>query len=260
MFWASSYGAQDDQDFLNKARWITEEYGKEFRADIASMMKKYVTEDVAPAIQKWIVEEYSNKVNEWAENELVTNIKKWVSEDYSESLEKWITEEYSKTVNNWLNEEFGKEIQRWVVEDYSPVLEKWCTEELAGSMLNESRETKLSNIDSILRMVEENQDRKPAYQSRLVNEAVLDTDEPMFVKKMPTDCVAKWSNASDDVKESIRRRAKLYNLTTESAIERFWNSIDFNAVAPAKSIYEGLDDVKDRNEQSLRLELRRFRR
>lgn len=26
VFWASSYGAQDDQDFLNKARWITEEY------------------------------------------------------------------------------------------------------------------------------------------------------------------------------------------------------------------------------------------
>ncbi len=26
VFWASSYGAQDDQVFLNKARWITEEY------------------------------------------------------------------------------------------------------------------------------------------------------------------------------------------------------------------------------------------
>ena len=26
MFWASTYGAPDDQDFLNRARWITEEY------------------------------------------------------------------------------------------------------------------------------------------------------------------------------------------------------------------------------------------
>ena len=28
VFWASSYGAPDDQDFLNKKRWITEEYDR----------------------------------------------------------------------------------------------------------------------------------------------------------------------------------------------------------------------------------------
>ena len=26
IFWASTYGAPDDQDFLNRARWISEEY------------------------------------------------------------------------------------------------------------------------------------------------------------------------------------------------------------------------------------------
>ena len=26
IFWASTYGAPDDEDFLNRKRWITEEY------------------------------------------------------------------------------------------------------------------------------------------------------------------------------------------------------------------------------------------
>ncbi|MBQ1573564.1 MAG: hypothetical protein IIZ78_20770 [Clostridiales bacterium] len=260
----SSRSQFDVQGFANSIQsWITEEYAPElvnaWKSEIAKNVESWMLDECAPAIQEWISNEYSEKVNEWATTELTGEIKKYVNEDYSNALQKWICEEYSQTVNNWVNEELGKGIQKWIVEEYSPVVEKWATEELAANMVSESREQKLSNIDSILRMVEENQNNKPTYAARVINEDAVESDEPMFVKKMPAECVAKWNNASDDVKESIRRRAKMYNLTNEGAIDRFWSNIDFNAITPATSIYEGLDEIADKNEQALRLQLRKFR-
>ena len=85
------------------------------------------------------------------------------------------------------------------------------------------------------------------------------TDEPMFIQNMPADARAKWNMASDGVKESITRRAKLYNFTNEGAIDRFWSNIDFNEVKPINNIYEGLETVTDERERNIRQSLRSWR-
>lgn len=241
--------------FVNEAAdkiegWITNEY--------SAKVNEWVCNEVADGIQKWVTEEYSPKLQQWITEEYSGELQNWLTEEYSETLQNWIVEEYSGKVGEWINEEFGKSIKGWFVNECAPVIEKWTVEEFAGKV-NESRESKLDTIDSILKIVESNTGNKPQYKSRMTINENANDDEPMFVKQMPADCVAKWNNASEDVKESIRRRAKIYNLTNEAAIEKFWNNIEWNTIAPAKSIYEGLDEIQDKNEQALRLQLRRFR-
>ena len=70
----------------------------------------------------------------------------------------------------------------------------------------------------------------------------------------------KWEMASEGVKESITRRAKLYNFTNEGAIERFWANIDFAEVKPINNnINEGLELVADERERGIRQQLRSWR-
>ena len=76
---------------------------------------------------------------------------------------------------------------------------------------------------------------------------------------MPAEKRVKWDMASNEVKESIYRRAKLYNFVNESAIERFWENINFEEVKPAKSIYEGLENIEDSREMKIRQDFRRWR-
>jgi hypothetical protein len=67
--------------------------------------------------------------------------------------------------------------------------------------------------------------------------------------------------ASEGVKESITRRAKLYNFTNEGAIDRFWANIDFNEVKSinTSNINEGLEVIADERERSVRAQLRSWR-
>jgi hypothetical protein len=73
---------------------------------------------------------------------------------------------------------------------------------------------------------------------------------------MPMEARVKWDLATDEVKESITRRAKLYNFTNEGSIERFWNNINFDEVKPVRSIYEGLENIEDEYERQIRAKLR----
>lgn len=61
------------------------------------------------------------------------------------------------------------------------------------------------------------------------------------------------------MKESINRRAKLYNFSNEGSIQRFWESIDFEAVPQVKNIYEGLDQISDERERAIRASFRSWR-
>ena len=65
--------------------------------------------------------------------------------------------------------------------------------------------------------------------------------------------------ADEGIKESIMRRARLYNFTNEGAIDRFWNNINFNEVVPVKNVYEGLEAVEDEKERAIRASIRSWR-
>ena len=82
------------------------------------------------------------------------------------------------------------------------------------------------------------------------------------VKKTETELyneILGYAEASDEVKESIQRRAKIYDFTCEGAIEKFWESINFDEIKPAQSIYEGLENVIDERERNIRAQFRSWR-
>jgi hypothetical protein len=101
---------------------------------------------------------------------------------------------------------------------------------------------------------------KPTYSRKsLITE---NANEPLFVQQMPAEMRVKWDLASNDVKESITRRARLYNFTNEGAVQRFWENINLDNIQPSKNIYEGLENIHDEYERQIRMKLRnsRFRK
>ena len=240
---------------------------------------------LADSIQKWIVEEYSQSVQAWImeefapeqEQTILENIKDEVIEEavdaskemfveeFADKIQNWVVEEFAPEVQNWVVEEFSPGIQNWIINEYAPETEKWMNESFAetmkeqmSSMISESKKNSLSSIDETLKVLESIEATKPTYSRKaLITENA--TDEPMFIQNMPAEARAKWNMASEGVKESITRRAKLYNFTNEGAIDRFWSNIDFNEVKPINNIYEGLETVIDERERNIRQSLRSWR-
>jgi hypothetical protein len=222
-------------------KWITEVYQPEV-VDV-------VTETIAPAFQKWIIEEYS------------PNVEGWLVEHFAPKVEKWITEEYSGELQNWIVNEFAPEVQNWIVEEYSDGLQGWINEQLKpeiGKMISESKKTSLDSIDKTLEMLESTMPAKPVYSRKQVVTEGL--EEPVYIQKMPDEARVKFNLLNEDAKEMIRRRASLRDLSTDEQIQNFWESIDFDKVAPAKPVTEGLSSIPDDYERQLRKSIRGWRK
>jgi hypothetical protein len=234
-------------------------------------------EKLANGIQKWIVEEYSPEVQNWITEEYQENlleesldqVKNYVKESLAPSIEKWIVEEYSPEVEKWTTTEFAQGIQQWIIEEYAPEVENWITESYGeqvtnkineaietkvSQMIKESKNDRLQSIKDTLTMLESMEPSKPVYKRTLVNE-----DAPKYIVDMPEDVRVKYNMASQEVKESIARRAKLYNFVNEGAVEAFWKNIDFENIKPSKSIYEGLNNITNERERNIRASFRRNR-
>ena len=113
-------------------------------------------------------------------------------------------------------------------------------------------------IDSILEMLENKQVQKPVYgrKANMINE---NANAPKYIAEMPAEARVKYDLASQDIKESIDRKAKLYDWSKENAIENFWESIDFNAKPNVNNVMEGLDKITDERERAIRESIRRWR-
>ena len=218
--------------------WITEEYEIELTEalteSIMSDVKGYIKESLAPSIQKWIVEEFAPE------------IEKWVVEEYSPEIEKWCTTEFARGIEKWIVEEYAPEIENWITESYGKELENRINESIQAS-----KTSKMDSIKEVLNVLENlDTPSKPVY-SRKVNE-----DAPKYIQEMPEAIRVKYNMASQEVKESIARRAKLYNFLNEGAVETFWNSIDFENIKPSQNLYEGLNNIADEKERNIRRQLR----
>lgn len=240
--------------------------------EFADKVQAWIVEEYSPVIQKWIVEEYSPEVENWIEEEFREDIVKeavhaanehFINEN-ANKIQDWILNEYSPVVENWCKNELASGIQKWVVEEYSSEVENWVSESYntkVQNQINESIESNKRNnltaIDETLKVLESIEASKPNYNSKAM--IVENIDEPKFIQEMPATKRVKWDMASQEVKESIMRRAKLYNFVNEGAIERFWNNINFEEVKPVKSIYEGLQTIEDEQERAIRASLRSWR-
>jgi hypothetical protein len=245
---------------------------------------------LADSIQKWIVEEYSPMVQDWVteefapehEQEIVESIKSDVVEEsveaskemfieeFADKIQDWVTEEFAPEVQNWCVESFAPGIQDWILNEYAPETEKWMNEnfmetvkskitEMVTEMVAESKKNSLNSIDETLKVLESLEATKPTYSRKAIITENAD-EEPMYIREMPADSRVKWEMANEGVKESINRRAKLYNFNNEGAIERFWANIDFNDIKPISgNINEGLENIVDERERNIRQSLRSWR-
>lgn len=273
---------QDKFEALEQRIASLEEENKDLRAQLEVADENQVDiEKLANSIQSWIVEEYSPEVQNWILNEakdeisqpidmkkLADGIQKWILEDYSSTVQQWITEEYSKEVQNWAINEFAQGIQKWVVEELAPTMEEWINENKVSKeeletkvneSINQFKNDKVAQINETLQLLESMDVKKPTYKRATAQQQKVDESMPKYIAEMPEDVRVKYEMASQEVRESINRRARLYDFTNEGAVTEFWNKIDFDTIKPTKNIYEGLEDVQDERERMIRAQLRSFR-
>ena len=252
---------------------------------LADSIQKWIIEEYSPAIQDWIMEEFAPEheetiaenikdeiVDEAVEaskdmfiNEMADKIQEWVVEEFAPEVQNWVVEEFAPEVQNWCVESFAPGIQNWIINEFAPETEKWMNESFMENVkgvisesVTESKKNSLSSIDETLKVLESFEVTKPTYSRKaIITENAA--DEPLFVRNMPADARVKWEMASEGVKESITRRAKLYDFTNEGAINRFWNNIDFSEVKPVENVYEGLENIIDERERHIRQSLRSWR-
>lgn len=238
-------------------KWIVEEY--------SPMVQQWVVEEFAPEHAEEIVEESVDASKDMFINEMADKVQQWVVEEFGPEVQDWVTEEFAPEVQNWIVEEFATGVQNWVIEEYAPEVEKYMNENFMENVktviaesINESKKNSLNSIDTTLKVLESLEATKPTYSRKsIITEGAA--DEPSFIQNMPAEVRVKWEMASEGVKESITRRAKLYNFANEGAIERFWNNIEFNEVKPIQNVYEGLEQITDERERAIRAAFRKKR-
>lgn len=242
---------------------------------LANGIQKWIVEEYSPMIQQWVMEEYSPVNNDEVVETATDNVKDYIAEEIAPQFQQWVVEHYSPEVEKWCINEFAQGIQNWILEQYAPEVENWMNEsysakltekiteglkDMVAETIKENKQSNISAIDETLKLLENLEVTKPTYSRKaLITE---NADEPKFIQEMPAESRVKWDLASSEVKESIMRRAKLYNFTNEGAVEKFWESIDFNGIKPVANIYEGLEAIEDERERSIRMKLRssRFRK
>lgn len=257
---AQSNKFNEDKFVASIQNWLIEEFAPE--------VEKWVTEQFAPTLQNEIIESIEETIEETIE-ESVEETKKEINnsivEQYIPCIQDWVTEQFAPEVEKWCCEHFAAGIQDWVVEQFAPEVENWMNESYMSKIqdsINESikstKKTDLDAIDETLKVLESIELTKPSYSRKAI--VTENLDEPQFIREMPAEKRVQWEMASNEVKESIQRRAKLYNFINEGAIERFWESINFEEIKPVKNIYEGLEGVMDERERAIRAAFRRNRR
>lgn len=241
---------------------------------------------LANKIQDWVIEQYSPQVQSWIEEHCIENAKEEILEEASEEthnvmkntyapiIQNWVTEQFGGEVEKWCINEFAPGIQNWVINEYTPDVEGWLNEayspklkenmqEIVSESVKNNAKINLNAIDETLKLLENIEVSKPVYGNK--NQTVINENniqEPKYIREMPADVRVKWDMASTEVKESINRRAKLYNLVNEGAIQRFWEGINFEQVKPSNNIYEGLEAIENERERMIRAKIRagRFNR
>lgn len=250
------YIADKDDDLLENQNNENEDMEKELLNQIQEEVAELKSQIEYLTEQNNILQEQLDEKQDIDLKVLAEGIQKWVCEEFATEVQNWLIEEYSPELQNWIVEEYSQGVQQWVINEAAPSIKESIKEKLVKE-LNENKENKLTSIDSILEMLEKTDVKKPAYgrKAAMLNE---DVDTPRYIAEMPADTRVKYDLASNEVKESIHRRAKIYDWSKEGSIQKFWESVNFEAV-PVKNINEGLDKVTDERERAIRAQIRSWR-
>ena len=248
---------ESNSDLQNQVESLNDE-NEDLREKIYEYQKSFDMKSLCDSIQKWIIEEYSPEVQNWIVEEFAPEVQNYIVEEFAPEVQKWILEEYSPEVQNWCQNEFADGIQKWIVEEYSSEVQNWIMEhysEEVKSKINEavdsSKKNSLSNIEKTLTMLEGIDVKKPTYRN---NTLITEANAPKYIAEMPAIARVKYDLASSDIKESIDRRARLFDFSKHT-INEFWEGIDFDRIKPSTQINEGIKAVTDSREASIRARL-----
>ena len=237
--------------------------------------KQINVEKLAESIQRWVLEEVSPEIQKWLLTEAKSELgggklDRDTLMKISEGIQTWILNDYSKDVQKWILEDFAQGVQKWVITELAPSMEQWITENQVSredldakitESLSQYKNDKMSQINETLQLLESMEPKaKPTYQRQnSQQQQKINEGMPKYLAEMPDDVRVKYELASKEIRESIDRRARLYDFTTEGAIEKFWSKIDFDNIQGTKNIYEGLENIQDEKERAIRAQFRRFR-
>lgn len=273
---------QEHKELLDKIALLENELERTNQA-IQEVNRPERLVDIADAIQNWIINEYSPSLQTWVLNEAVKDISdkivESISKPFSEGIQSWVINEMAPTLQNWIVEHFAAEnnatlvkqmcegIQGWFIEEVSPNITKCitedCTRELMEQMKNqianikESKESKLASIDKLLNMVSESTS-KPVIGA--INDHNINPNEPLYIREMPDSVRPLYESASEDMKNFIGRKARLFSLSTPEAIQNFWENIDWKKPVAGTTIMESsIDSYENIYERNLRASLRKHK-
>jgi hypothetical protein len=271
------------EEGLKKAnKQIEESNSPERMTRIAEAIQNWMINEYSPSLQTWVVEEASKVISTnihesmlkqladgiqgWMVNEMAPQIQNWMVEHFAEENNSNMIQQIAEGVQNWMLQEVSPNITKWVVEEYTSTIDKYIQEHLQPALLEqmkaeianvrESKESKLAALDHILDIVAEG--AKPVIGK--VNESA-NLDEPLYIRQMPESCRPLYESASEEMKNFIGRKARLFNLATPEAIAKFWESIDWkkNVAGTAPVMESSLDNIDDMYERNLRMQLRKHR-
>lgn len=228
---------------------------------LANGIQNWIIHEVAPVIESWVKDEYGTQLKET----ITESMKDYITNDYSTGVQGWIVEQLMPVVQEWIINEYGQGIQDWIVNEYSPVIESWINDEFMPR-INESikeekkdnKAEKLATVDKLLEMLDQAPTKPIVSRTSKANESL----DPRYIQLMPESMRPVWNTLTESQKDYIQRKARIYNLSTDEHIEKFWESIDIKAISamkPQASITEGLNARMDSYEQNLRLQLRKHR-
>ena len=228
---------------------------------LANGIQNWIIHEVAPVIESWVKDEYGTQLKET----ITESMRDYITNDYSTGVQGWIVEQLMPVVQEWIINEYGQGIQDWIVNEYSPVIESWMSDEFIPRV-NESikeekkdnKAEKLATVDKLLEML----DQAPAKPIVSRTSKSIDSLDPRYIQLMPESMRPIWNTLTESQRDYIQRKARIYNLSTDEHIEKFWESVDIKAISamkPQASITEGLNARMDSYEQNLRLQLRKHR-
>jgi hypothetical protein len=233
--------------------WITEEFAPENEEKIAENIKAEIVDEAVAEFKSVFVNEMADKIQQWVVEEFAPEVQNWVSEEFAPEVQKWCVESFAPGIQNWIINEYAPETEKWMNENFMESIKSYVAESIT-----ESKKNSLNSIETTLKVLESIEATKPTYSRKaIITEG--SADEPLFIREMPAQARVKWEMANESVKESITRRAKLYDFTNEGAIDRFWANVDFDDVKPVSNIYEGLETIVDERERNIRQSIRSWR-
>lgn len=251
--------------FENVAAPIIQEWvDKEFRSDFAQQIDNYISEhlmegvsekidshftkEIAPKIDEWVTKEFAGAIDGYLKEEYSQSISDYIEEHLVPGMKDFLIEQYTPAIDKYLNEEYSKKITDWIVEEYSPMIESYLTEEVLPELKNSKKDDILNTIAALESLA---QPQKETYRSRKSQITESLANEPRFITEMPEIARVKWNMASDAVKESIKTRAKIYNFSSPTAINSFWESVSFQEpVKPEEPHY--VDAYEKRIRESIK--------